>query len=222
MHFSVLFLNAKTNANLDSTSVTQHQFQITISIGTTSSGPAIDIENAMPISGFNQPESHTGISGIGLSWIFSTRYLIHPPFSLGLLISNAPIGKTKGYRLDNLDLTIHYSVITVSTIGSVTYKNLICVGVGPAVYIAKSAQSTPGGLIDVNKSTKIGALLDFAISIPLFSDVYADLAFQYRLVGKADIGPFTVRPTIGEPVIMPKLSGNYNHALISIGVGIWL
>ena len=208
--------------NPDSTEPTRHLFQVTISAGSTLSGPATDIENAMPTSGFSQPESHAGIGGIGLPWILSARYSIRPNVSVGFLISNAPIGKTQGHHADDLNLTVHYSVLAISPTVSFIYEDFVRAGIGPAVYITKSAQSTPSDLIETRTATKIGVLLDFGLSLPLFDPFVADLGFQYRFVGTSDIGPFTANSSGQPAATMPLTSGNYSHALVSLGIGIQL
>jgi hypothetical protein len=122
---------------------------------------------------------------------------------------------------NDLFLVVHYSVFTVSPTVAFTYKDVLRLGAGPAVFVARSGRDNGGTLDNVTTATKIGAVLDLGISIPMASSFSADLGFQYRFVGTADIGPFEAKP--GDPsTTLPVSSVRYDHILISVGIGVGL
>jgi hypothetical protein len=218
---------------VDSPAKPERRCHVTLSLGTTSSGPAGDIESAMVASGFNEtldflgrteyPFSRTGISGI--PWMISLNYAIRqnaikPTVLLGVIVSDAPIGMTFGYREPLLFLDIDYSVFTISPTVSVQFADVFHLGIGPALYTAKSQQT--GGTLTVSQSaTKVGALLDLGLSYPPHSRFFAILSVQYRYVGKTTIGPF--ESSLGDSsATMPATSVSYSHSFVSVGMGIRL
>jgi hypothetical protein len=217
----------------DSVDEIEPRWLVKLSLATTSSGPAADIEKAMVASGFNQaspafvgppiahPFSRTGFGQIGSPWMIALHYSIRPPFLLGVIMSNAPIGTTHGYRGPLLFLFINYSVFAISPTVSVQFADVLHLGIGPAIYIAKSSQTNTGIEAESKSATKIGALLDLGLSIPAHSLLFAIVSLQYRYVGKSDIGPYEAR--VGNAAAtMPASSVSYDHTFIAVGVGITL
>lgn len=219
----------------DSLTETEHRWLVTLSLATTSSGPAADIEKAMVASGFNQtsyggffssgpiahPFSRTGFGEIGSPWMIGLHYSIRPPLSLGVIVSNTPIGTTIGYHDPYLFLFVDYSVFTISSIVSIQFLDILHIGIGPAVYNTKSYQDNAGVAAESKSVAKIGALLDIELSIPAHSHLFGVVSIQYRYVGKVDIGPFESR--LGDSAAtIPATNGSYDHTFIAIGVGLRL
>ncbi len=218
----------------DTANEIEHHWLLSLSLATTSSGPANDIEMGMVASGFNKtspggiwggplahPFSRTGFGQIGAPWMITLRYSIDPLFSFGVTVSNAPIGTTLGYHDPYLYLFINYSVFTISPTASVQFGDILHLGIGPAIYIAKCSQDNAGTQSASQSATKAGYLLDAGLSIPACSSFFADVSFQYRYVGKVVIGPFESR--LGSSAAtMPASSVSYNHTSIAFGIGLWL
>lgn len=208
------------------------RLSLSLSLGTTSSGPAADIESAMTKAGFNQtsygfwgpspsPFSRTGFGEIGYPWMFALRYSPSSLLLLGFIASNAPIGESLGLHESNLYLFIKYSVSTVASTASVSLADVLHVGLGPAIYVASSRQDEIGTDINITSATKIGALLDVGLSVPAHSRFFVVGSFQYRYVGRADVGPF--KSTLGGYfATMPSASARFNHTFTSLGFGIRL
>jgi hypothetical protein len=209
----------------------ERRWLVTLSVGTTSSGPAGDIESAMTASGFNKtldffgkteyPTSKTG--AIGIPWMVSLNYAVRthavkPDVLLGVIVSDAPIGMTTGYREPLLFLEIDYSVFTISPTVSVRFADVVHLGIGPALYNAKCHQET--GTVS-QSATKVGVLLDFGLSFPAHSRFFAIVSVQYRYVGNMTIGPFE-EEFLNTSAAMPATSVSYNHSFVSIGMGIRL
>lgn len=214
-----------------SVTTTAHPWYITASVGATSSGPAGDIEKAMVASGFNEtsrgflawgdvtyPFSGTDFGEIGTPWMIAIHYSINPPISLGFVLGNAPIATTRGHG-NGRYITIQYSVFTLSPIVAL-HEDILRFGLGPAVFNTRCREEYAG---QEYSATKIGALFDLGISIPLFSSpFYLDLGVQYRCLGETDIGPFKSTDLGTSNAELPACSVTYDHIFTAVGVGVRL
>jgi opacity protein-like surface antigen len=200
---------------------------VTLSLGTTSSGPANDIEEAMIASGFNHdwgwgesPSSVTGWGGV--AWMIALQYRTNPRLSLGVVVSNAPIGHTSGEHSPLNVLSVDYSVSTLSPTVSYRFSDYLHLGIGPAIYSAEaSSEDLVGTESGSQSATKFGILLDFGLSIPAHSRFFAIFSAQYRYVGNMTIGPFE-STFLQDSATMPATSVSYNHYFVSVGLGIRL
>jgi len=209
----------------------ERRWVLTLSLGTTSSGPATDIESAMVASGFNKtstvlgttahPFSRTGAGVTGEPWMISVQNKIKPPLLLGVIVSDAPIGETLGMHDPYLFLFIDYSVFTVSPTVSYQVADVLHLGIGPAIYTVKSHRNDAPGEADSQSATKFGVLLDVGLSIPAHSRFFAIASLQYRYVGNTTIGPYEVSG-YQSSATMPATSVSYNHFFLSVGMGIRL
>jgi hypothetical protein len=213
----------------------ERRWLVTLSLGTTSSGPAGDIESAMVASGFDEtldflgkiehPFSRTGIGKIGNPWMISLNYALRPhevkpDVLLGLIVSDAPIGMTLGLHEPFLLLDIDYSVFTISPTVSIRLADVFHLGIGPALYKTECHQT--GFMETVSQSaTKVGALFDLGLSFPAHSRFFAIVSVQYRYVGNMTIGPFESKHG-DNAATMPAISASYNHYFVSVGMGIRL
>jgi len=207
-------------------------------LGTTSSGPAKDLENAMKATGFDQifewywgtqgpfysdpyPDSHTGIRMYRLPWMLKIHYSLKPLFGVGLVFSNTEIGETHGFNEATGRLNIKYSVNTFSPIVSVQALG-IQFGVGPALYIANSFGEVISGGMDPEEKNyrKIGFLIDSGFAFPpKKTRFFLEIKIQYRAVGQVKVGPYEIR-TNEDFKIFPTTEVNYNHWFIGAGMGI--
>jgi hypothetical protein len=220
----------------DSPTKAERRWLLTLSLGTTSGGPATDIESAMVASGFNKriffgatttfPSSNTGSGVIGSPWMISLQHAIRqnatrPTVLLGLIVSDAPIGTTTGLHEPYLFLDIDYSVFTIAPTVSVRFADVVHLGIGPALYKVESWQTVITTETLSQSATKVGFLVYFGLSYPAHSRFYAILSVQYRYVGNMTIGPFESK--LGDnAATMPATSVSYNHSFVSVGMGIRL
>lgn len=207
---------------------------VTASLGTTSSGPASDIEAAMVAAGFNRPSpgfagppvahpfSRTGAGDSGASWMVDVHRDVGRNLLLGLMVSDAPIGVTYGHHDPDLFLNLTYSVFTIAPTVAFRISDSVHLGIGPAVYSAKVRQAPSGGGEAKSQSaTKIGAILDFGLKIPAQSRVFAVVSLQYRYVGRTRIGPF--ESSLGQnSATLPATEVSFDHFFASAGVGVRL
>ncbi len=214
-------------------SMPARRWDVTLSLGTTSSGPASDLEAAMRAAGFDDtfpdvygsgghatPFSYTGASDEGASWMIAAHYAVSPRYAVGLIVSDSPIGTTYGLRapLDSLD--IHYSARAVAPTFSVRLSDAIYVGVGPAFFMTKAYQyEYYAGAETRYSANKVGALVELGASVPVRSRFFATASLQYRYVGNVTIGPFESL-VADHPATLPATSVSFNHLFFSLGVGV--
>jgi hypothetical protein len=205
-----------------SDSVAEYQWSVTLSLGITSRGPESDIEKMLVASGFNQssPASWLGPgvahpvsrAGSGAPWQVALRYAIDPPFHLAIIVSNASKGEIVGYRDPFMYISVNYTVLTIGTAVYIQEGGLR-LGVGPALSIVKS------WVDDASTATKVGALIDVGLSLPAHSRFFFDINFQYCLIGKAEIGPYTARFVDSSATVSPSRV-NFSGYFITVGVGV--
>lgn len=208
---------------------------LSFSLGSTSSGPADDIERTMDASGFNQtsgsffgggpishPFSRTGFGEIGVPWMAAMGYSVTPLFLARAVVSNAPIGETLGYQSPGYYLSVKYSVATAGITGSFQLWDVFHAGLGPAIYIARSSQDSVATEIEARSATRIGGLLDLGFSLPPKTRFFFSGSLQYRLVGKVDVGPFTTALGNSPGPTLPSTSAWFNHVYWGLGLGIRL
>jgi len=210
-----------------------YRWDVTLSLGTTSSGPAGDIEDAMRASGFDDtspeisgtrgyahPFSYTGFTHEGASWMIAAHYVVNPRNEVGLIVSDAPIGRTYGFHEPFNYIDIHYSARTVAPTLSVRLSDAFYVGVGPALYTTKASQGYYyAGAVRSYSATKVGALVEVGASVPVRLRFFVTASLQYRYVGNATIGPFE-SAVPDHPATLPATSVSFNHVFVSIGVGV--
>jgi len=196
------------------------RFSISIIGGTTSKGPASDLESALNLAGYNDvssfwgsttahPFSKTGLGAIGSPWLVQCQYLLNGNLAVSMIVSNSDIGMTLGYKKSSYFSQINYSVLTISPLLSISLNNIFRIGAGPAYYITKAN----------NESSSIfGGLLDIGLSVPNDSRFYFTFSFQYRFVGKMDLSE--VKENYPSSKIIPIGEVNFNHTFTGIGIGI--
>lgn len=217
----------------DSPTRPDRRWLVTLSLGTTSNGPATDIEEAMIASGFDEPSpglgspianpfSKTGFGMTGEPWMVALYNRARSHLLLGVVVSDAPIGFTDGMHDPWIFLSVRYSVFTVSPTVSYQFSDSFHLGIGPAMYIAECRdEPSPGTEAESQSVTKVGVLLDAGLSIPAHSRFFAIFSAQYRYVGNMTIGPFE-STFLQYSATMPATSVSYNHYFVSVGLGIRL
>ncbi len=212
----------------------QYRWLLIAAPGTTSGGPASDIERAMRAAGFGQtsygffgppvdhPFSRTGNGIIGPNWMLAAHRSVAPRLLVGVTVSDAPMGYTSGFKGPYLWLDLQYSVATLAPTLSYELSKAVRLGAGPAVYRTEVRQErSGGGFLATQSATKVGALAELGVSLPADSRVCVALSLQYRLVGHVTIGPF--ESTVGQySATRPASSVSFDHFFFGVGVGVRL
>ena len=157
------------------------RWSLSFSLGTTSSGPAGAVEDAMIRDGFDEtspggwwhrgpvehPYSHTGFGGSGFPWSIQMEYYVNQKCDAALLISHNPIGETAGYRADpETHLYINYCSTVISPLFLYKPFRILYVGLGPALFINKIRQKSLGKIICREQKSHFGVLLQASLQYP--------------------------------------------------------
>lgn len=168
------------------------------------------------------PFSRTGLGETGAPWMLAMQYSLTQFALIGVIAGNAPIGETFGYHGSPFYLFVDYSVATVGITGSFQLADVFRAGIGPAIYVATSSQDYLGSDIESRSATRFGGLLDIGLSLPSDTLFFFAGSFQYRFVGKADVGPFTTRFVNSVGPTLPSTSVWFNHTFVAVGIGVRL
>ncbi|MFC1564809.1 hypothetical protein ACFL6G_07720 [candidate division KSB1 bacterium] len=218
---------------IDDFNYEQSQWIISFQLGSTTSGPAKDIEQAMISSEFDDrftlrgktksyPYSETGIGEYGsFTWTLSANRCVTSHFNTGLLISKSVIGKTFGYHCDYIYLDIEYSLLTIAPTVEFNILRYITFGIGPALYLTESVQldAEDDSILSKNKSSIIGYLIDFGLTLPARTKAYFEFKAQFRGVGSVQIGPYNVTAS-DEIHNFSKTNVNFDHSYFGFGLGL--
>jgi opacity protein-like surface antigen len=204
-------------------------WSISFYLGGGIGGPGRDIEDAMKATGFGKT-SPAGFFGPGKShpfsrlekpsWMVRAKYYLKNPFSVDISITDTHLGETLGYHDQASFLFIDYSVFTVAPTISINPYDVITIGIGPAVCIAKAEKTSSGGG-DNFSHTKIGFVLDAGLRTSAKTGFFGELSIQYRKVGKAPIGPFTAA-FFNNTAVLPAAEVSYDHWFVGLGGGLCL
>jgi hypothetical protein len=223
---------AQVPETADSVAQKKRPWEISLLLGKTSGGPAKDLEAAMISSGFNgyypgfpgvappqdYPYSETGFGKSEFSVDLNVRYA-DGSLLYGGIVSYNPLGMTAGYKSPSHFVDLDYSVVAVAPTVGILLEEILRLGVGPALYFCSCSASTPYGEVGSTSETKLGLIVDAGLVFPAKTRFFVDLAFQYRLVGDATVGPF--QDVYGSSVAtFPATEASFNHAFIALGMGV--
>lgn len=206
----------------------QRRWRFSVTWGTTGSGPAKDVEQAMIQDGFNEtspggwfggptahPFSRTGFGEIGVPWSISVRYELNNFFDLSLLISKSPIGSSYGYHSNpTADLDLNYTVTSVSPMLSFNHIKILQLGMGPGLFMSRMEKAGKS-----QKKIKLGAVFQAELVFPEDTRFFVKLDGQFRYVGKSSFGPFTAGYR-DERIILTEFKADFSHFFVGLGIGI--
>ena len=210
------------------------RWSLFFSLGTTSSGPAGAVEDAMIRDGFDEtspggwwhrgpvehPYSHTGFGGSGFPWSIQMEYYVNQKCDAALLVSHNPIGLTFGYRTDpEIILDLNYYSTLVSPMLVYKLFDILHLGLGPALFINKIEQ--PGSDKREQKS-HFGVLLQASLLYPQKTRFLVQCNIQYRYLGKATFGPFKDTYRATSFAQLNPFEANFSHVFVGFGIGIRL
>jgi len=222
------------------------RWSLSFSLGTTSSGPAKDIEHAMRRDGWDETEpiypftifgptppeperwqehpfSRCGFGHLGLPWTIQLSYAINQRFDGVLLISHTPIGLTIGYRADpEAHLYINYYSTVFGPLLHYKPFRILYIGLGPAISINEIESDRVGAISYSKQKSHFSLLLQISLQYPQKKLFFVQCNVQYRYMGKATFGPFkdTYRDTSSAQLY--PFETNFSHVFIGFGFGIRL
>ncbi len=206
----------------------KNKWYFDLTLGYTSRGPAFNVEDAMirdgwddskPIYGLfskirdeKRPVSETGFGATGVPWTFQGTYKLNHKYDIGFVLSNNPLGETKGYNKNlKKDLKIEYSSFIISTVVHLLLTESFRVGLGPMISFNKFSQS----VTSYTNKTLFGALLQLKVIYPTRTTFYAKLDLQFRLIPNSEYGQLI---ELNEG--LKPFGANFTHAFFGLGLGI--
>ncbi|MCB9259062.1 MAG: hypothetical protein H6612_06850 [Ignavibacteriales bacterium] len=203
------------------------KIEIAFYLGTTSSGPAQNIENQLIKSGFDEttynwfssrsithPISYTGFGELGAPWFFSLKYFYSKEYAFGGIYGNNPIGSTHGYNNQFGYIFLNYSIKTLAPMIWFKY-GVLNLGGGPAYFFTKTWEDNSK---NISNTSTVGVVFDLGITFPPYSSMFVAVNAQLRYMGKVNIGQFEISD--GENVlVIPETKVNFSHTAFSLGTG---
>jgi hypothetical protein len=214
--------------------------RLSVSVGTgfARGGPAPDLEAALRRNGlddtssgfFGGPSAHPNSdAAFGLVW-FDTRYELWSSWEIGARFDRTRIGRSIGYREGSAQappqfVFAYYEVSTIAAVGGRRIGPLL-LGAGPAYYAARTTDLHGE---QSRSSSRFGLLTEAGLRLPIRTRVYVGAHLQYRLVGRAPVGPITSRvpqPLPGHPweghvpATLPETEARFNHWFVGFGPGL--
>lgn len=221
--------SAITNIKPPVTRKSDH-WMISMVLGGAGKGPTGVLEDRMRDVGLGdfQPKScalffcsteqnYPSSSRDGTAITLDVRYRFRKSLWTGLNYSNYNYWETQGYNSKFGSMRIQTSLMSFSPIFSVQAENAINLGVGPALHFATS--DLYGDEDGAMSKTKLGAMVDFSLTLPAHTLFYLVGEFQYKWVGKVDVGPFTRQNFDDVEYTFPGTHVNFNHGLWALGLG---
>ncbi|UCF20402.1 MAG: hypothetical protein JSU87_03070 [Gemmatimonadota bacterium] len=191
-------------------------------LGGSRGGANSDLEMALISSGWDEPRpdpvtglvsEHPRSSHGGASPMIALRYRFTLLLAGELLFSNVETGRTTGYQFPTT-LQLRHSVLSFAPLASVQLA-ILHLGAGPALHVVRAGYGSEG--YD-ESHLKLGVLGDLGIAFPQDYVVFLDVRAQYRVVGKAEIGP--ISGAGGGSGAFPAAQIDFNHLYLSAGLAV--
>lgn len=212
----------------------RRRWSVSVTLGTNSSGPAGEIEQAMRRDGWDEtspggwfggsvdhPFSRTGFGEIGAPWTMEVSYDLKRHLHLAMLLTRTPMGESIGYhRNPAVFLSARYDVTTVSPIFILTPGGIIRVGFGPAWFITEMEGESNGGIVYHERRSQPGAVLLASLLYPRQKRFFTKLDVQYRWTPEETFGPITTYAGFDDVAMtLNEFKTNYSHTYIGFGLG---
>ncbi|HKJ93506.1 MAG TPA: hypothetical protein VJ957_10070 [Longimicrobiales bacterium] len=208
--------------------------------GTTSDGPAPDLQRAFLENGMAEappcgvvacspktyPYSVTGWGQTGLPFTAEVRFRAVGPAELAFILGRTPIGETVGYHYPTL-LELSFGVTVIAATAGVAIPlplpagPRLRLGAGPARYGVFWTPIRDNRALSTGHETAIGLLARAGLEVPVDKGVLIGFDFQYRRVGTNTVGPIAL-PTVVNRNDLPAMLANFDHWCASIGFSVGL
>ncbi len=205
-------------------------------VGTTSSGPASDLEDAMRAARFdenrgacifglcfpgtNHPFSKTGFGQSGFPWAISAHRWLSSWYGAGLSAGFTDIGTTSGQRRDSGEyLNLQYRVATVAPLLMLRPAPGLHTGIGPALFTTTFTTGPAPAALYQTQTRSAGLLWEAGVTVPPRSRVFGEFLVQYRHVGRVGAGPFDVTNGFTTSTL-PSANVQMNHWFLGVGAGV--
>lgn len=203
------------------------RWSVSFLTGTSTGGPAGDLEEAMEVNGFGQRDPGGCIFGFCFGEkdfpdtttpvliSVTIKYQLNRNYAMSLNYSKSDFGETAGYNSRVRRLYISNTLKSISPVISVGVHDLLALGVGPALHFIEVDGGSPK---TVYSETKLGAIANLNFKIPRKSTFYFTLNLQYKIVGNVSVGPFR-KEHLDEAATLNRVKLNYNELAKEFGIG---
>lgn len=205
--------------------------------GTTSSGPARDLERAMRAAQFDggqgfcfiglclpgrdHPFSRTGIGELGFPSHVGVSKVWRGRISLGGFAGRSGIGRTMGLdRNSYARLNLSYAVSSAGPMVTFAPVRGVRLGAGAAAFITSIGEEQGPDVVTTRRRTSPGAVLEARFTAPASTRVFAALLVQGRLLRRQRVGPYDETDGLtGITASFPATPVRMSHWFIGVGVG---
>ena len=174
-------------------------------------------------TGDPRPISRIGLDTIGWAFSIALNRRVTNLWSIAVIAGQTPIGFTSGHHARPTQyIDIDDGVTTFGTLLSLG-TSAAQIAIGPALHIVQARES-PGDSSGrqppwINQA-KFGFIARARAAWPTRSLIFLDLDFEYRFVGRSDIGPYT--PTAFDSdtrLTFPSTWARFNHWFVGVVPG---
>ena len=208
-------------------------WQVSFTIGSTSPGPAGDVEKAMINNGFDgtspggwfggpvdHPNSKSGFGQTGIPWDLQIRFQVKKRFDMLFVTGNNPIGYTTGYNTDTRRyIFMNYYSFLISPVILYKFLQIAAVGMGPALNITKLDLQSGGETVESDKENKFGLVAAGMLSFPKKSRIFLNFNVQFRWIPSDKYGPFKNPYHTQGSTILNSFNADFSHLFIGLGLG---
>ncbi len=157
--------------------------------------------------------------------MLSIRRSIGKMAHIRAVMGSLGLGQTYGYKAGPLFgnyLFLRQSVSSYAIMAGINpgADGGVWAAAGPALHrVALEHEESQGG--PTVTATRLGAVVAMGLVLPARNRIFVDFQGQYRLVGTVGMGPIDVPGTSGGIVgTVPRTEVNFNHAMLSLGLGV--
>ncbi len=216
-----------TQQSSDIQEIDQKTWSVSMQIGgNIVGGQNARLEEEMTKQGFCQTSTPVWFSNTGRDYPYSksypsitlnAKYYLTDPISIGFIAGFSHLGEVHGNKNNNR-LSLTSTLFSFSPIMAINEYDILKIGIGPALYFTSTYT---GSLFDTEgtkyNKAKLGFLIDLGLRVPKSRRFFIEVDLQIRIVGNSEVGPF--KTNTYDPEIFQKISINYSHAFLGVGMG---
>lgn len=167
-----------------------------------------------------EPRNHPYSYGSSAMLKGNIRYYLTKRYTVGLDYTAIRDISVRGYhsRAGSLHLTAQYK--SFAPIFSAGLYDLVTLGIGPTFNFVRAENQIE---YEATTAFKLGMVVDFSLKVPQKSLLYLAFNFQYQLMGKVRIGPFTASQSFQNlSAVLPQSNIDFTHTNLGFGIGVRL
>ncbi len=202
----------------------KNKWHFDLVLGSSSGGPAENIETAMNRDGWGDSEPVYGLFSVsryktrpvsnasGLAWTLQGTYRVSKHFDFGIIAGNTPLGETIGYNSNiKKQMTIESSAFILSPVVHLLLTESFRIGLGPLISFNDISQS----VTSFKRKTQFGGIIQLNIIYPPNATFFVKLDVQHRILQKYKVEGLRELDRGLNPFDV-----NFTNTFIGLGLGI--